>query len=331
MNIELREGMHFTGPTVNKQSRIENRRVSREALELKTVVNEERHPSEVEKNAELRDILVLCTAEKINIPKLFGFLKERGSYQETNIYFRECIHVVVEDEENKHGDVFIFKYGVTVFWGVESDARSMILSHQQFFEERSYPKEQMEREDFKYALVKEGASIINDVIYLDTESLYNKMIISNALAQSTKLDLFEGYVERTTERVKGLPDEIISKGFTTKKREDVVKMIGVLYRLKVNLNLVTNILDTPDVLWYYPNYAPLYESFRLYLELKSRADILNQKCDVIYDILNLLSTHISTMNGERLEKIIIILICIETIISCISLGMGFFDTKMFFK
>ncbi|KAI5192076.1 hypothetical protein NECID01_1785 [Nematocida sp. AWRm77] len=325
MNIELREGMHYTGPTNNKQSRIENRRVSKEALELKTVVKEERNPSDIEKTAELKDILVLCTAEKINIPKFFGFLKERNAYKETNIYFRECIHIVVEDEENKHGDVFVFKYGVTVFWGVESDARSSILSHQQLFEERSYHKEQMEREDFKFALVKEGASIINDVIYLDTESLYNKMIISNALAQSTKLDMFEGYVERTTERVKGLPDEIITKGFTTKKREDVVKMIGVLYRLKVNMNLVTNILDTPDILWYYPNYTPLYESFKLYLEIKSRAEILNQKCDVIYDILNLLSTHINTQNGERLEKIIIILICIETIVSCISLAVGLFQ------
>jgi len=322
--MEIQESMQYTESTNNKKSRIENRRVSKEALELKTIPKEERFQNEIEKTAELRDILVLCTSEKINIPKLFGFLKERSAQKEINIYFRECIHITVEDSEKRPGDVFIFKYGVTVFWGVERSKQDIILSQQQFFEEKSYPRELMEREDFRYAIVKEGASIVNDIIYLDTESLYNKMIISNALAQSARLDVFEGYVERTTDRVRGLPDEIGMKGFTTKKREDVIKMIGVLHKLKFNLNLVTNILDTPEILWYYPNYSSLYDSFKLYLELKSRADILNQKCDVIYDILNLLSTHINTRNGERLEKIIISLICIEIFIGLISLAITCF-------
>ncbi|KAI5180023.1 hypothetical protein NEOKW01_0352 [Nematocida sp. AWRm80] len=317
MNIDIEKSMNYAEPTDNKKTRIENRRVSREALELKTVSLEEKLPFGIDKTAELRDILVLCTAEKINIPKLFGFLKERGSYKDVNIYFRECIHIIVSQENTKQGDVFIFKYGVTVFWGVNNEARDSILSQQQFFEEKSYPKELMEREDFRYAMVKEGASIVNDIIYLDNESLYNKMIISNALAQSTKLDVFEGHVERTIERVKGLPDEVASKGYTTRKREDIFKMTGLLHRLKFNLNLATNIMDTPEILWYYPSYTSLYESFKLYLELKSRAELLNQRCDVIHDTLNTVSSHINVKNSETLEKIIIILICVETLIAFI--------------
>lgn len=320
--MTLEQNMLYNKPTDNKKTRIENRRVSKEALELKTVSAEERLMGEIEKNAELREILVLCTAEKINIPKLFGFLKERYAQKEVNIYFRECIHLKVGEEEGtQKGDVFIFKYGVTVFWGVEAEEREMILSHQKYFEEKSYPKDLMEREDFRYGMVKEGAAIVNDVIYLDNDSLYNKMIISNAMAQSAKLDVFEEYVERTTERVRGLPDEIITKGFITKKREDVFKMIGVLQRLKFNINLATNILDTPEILWYYPNYSSLYESFKLYLELKSRVEIINQKCGVIHEILDLLSTHINTKYSEKLEKIIIILICVETVIACIHLAI----------
>lgn len=321
MDIDIQRSMHhYAEITDNKKTRIENRRVAKDALELKTIPMEEKVPTEKEKSTDLRDILVLCTAEKINIPKLFSFLKERGTYKEVNIYFRECIHIRVEKEGQMDGEIFIFKYGVTVFWGIDKETQDAILSQQQFFEEKSYPREIMEREDFQYCIVKEGASIANDVIYLDNDSVYNKMIISNALSQSTKLDVFEGYVERTIDKIKGLPDEIVSKGFTTRKREDIVKMKGLLHRLKFNLNLTTNILDTPEIIWYYPSYASLYESFKLYLELKGRTESLNQKCDVIHEILNLLSSHINTKNGEKLEKIIIILICIEVVISCLNLA-----------
>ncbi|KAI5173238.1 hypothetical protein NEFER03_2190 [Nematocida sp. LUAm3] len=324
MDLDIQKNMHhYAEVTENKKHRIEQRRVAREALELKTMPLEEKSQTDKEKNTELRDILVLCTAEKINIPKFFGFLRERGAYKEVNIYFRESIHIMMDMPDGKQGDIFIFKYGVTVFWGIDKETKDALLSQQQFFEEKSYPRELMEREDFRYGMVREGASIVNDVIYLDNESLYNKMIISNALAQSTKLDIFEGFVERTTERVKGLPDEIISKGFTTRKREDIVKMKGLLHRLKFNLNLAANILDTPEILWYYPSYTSLYESFKLYLELKSRTDILNHKCDVIHEILNLLSTHISTKYGERLEKMVILLICIEIVVSFMHLTLSY--------
>lgn len=331
------EARGFAEPTDNKKSRIENRRVSREAIELKTIPLQEKQQTDMYKAIELREILVLCTAEKVNITKLFGFLKEKGSYKDINIYFRECIHIIVHENNteiqqkektgpadsiepiSKQGDIFIFRYGVVVFWGVTDETRDRILAQQAFFEEKSYPKEIIEREDFRYGIVKEGASIINDVIYLDNESLYNKMIISNALAQSTKLDVFEGYAERTIESIQGLPDEIVAKGFTTRKREDVIKLTGLLQKLKFNLNLSTNILDTPEILWYYPNYTSLYESFKLYLELKSRTEIVNQKCDVIHEILTLLSTHINTISGERLEKIIIFLIILEIGIGLYSL------------
>ncbi|EIJ87591.1 hypothetical protein NEPAR06_1424 [Nematocida parisii] len=312
------EAKGYAEPNDTKRSRIENRRVSKEALELKTIQPAQKQSNDIDKSIELKDILVLCTAEKINIIKLFGFLKERATYPDINIYFRECIHIMT-NEPNGKGDIFIFRYGVVVFWGISEESRDKILAHQQFFEEKSYSKELVEREDFRYGIVREGASIINDVIYLDNETVYNKMIISNALAQSTKLDVFERHAERTIESVRGLPDEIVAKGFTTRKREEVVKLIGVLHRLKFNLNLSTNILDTPEILWYYPNYTSLYESFKLYLELKSRTEIVNQKCDVIHEILTLLSTHINTMSGERLEKIIIILITLEIGIGLVSM------------
>jgi hypothetical protein len=82
--------------------------------------------------------------------------------------------------------------------------------------------------------------------------------------------------------------------------------------------ITLNILDTPEILWHYPEYSDLYESFKTYLELRNRAELLNQRCDIIQEILNLLSTNITTKNSEKLEKTIIYLICFESF--CFSRG-----------
>lgn len=357
MQNSARDKLHETDPAGKKRSRIEHR-AAREVLGLKTV-SESQVKEEVKIDAEMKNVHVLCTAEKINIRKLYKFLKERGMQEGVTIHFGECLHMTVpmeregagpelpqkmqredmdEDSEiesnslkkvefgvkslhkkEEIGEAFFFDYGVVVFWGLDEKTELHLLDQQRFFEEKKYPLELIEKEQFRYAIVKEGASIVNDVIYLDSDHYFNKMIISNAIAQSTKLDFFEQHVERTIESVIDLPDEIVNGGYTRAKREDVLKMIGVLHKLKFNLNLVTSILDTPEILWHHPAYSELYESFKTYLELKNRAELLNQRCDIIQEILNLLSTHIATKNSEKLEKTIIYLICFESLIACVHL------------
>ncbi|KAH9385309.1 uncharacterized protein NEMAJ01_0205 [Nematocida major] len=312
----MQETRAYAAPTDNKKSRIENRKVSKDALELKTLPPQERMTSDINKSIALRNILVLCTSEKVNITKLFAFLKEKESY-DVNIYFRECIHIIPD----KDSDIFVFRYGVCVFWGVSEPVRDSILAQQKFFEENSYGKERVEREDFRYGIVKEGSSIVNDVIYLDNESLYNKMIISNALAQSIKLDVFEGYAERTIESIREIPNEIFRRGRTNRSQAEIMKLTGLLHKLKFSLNLSTNILDTPEILWYYPNYTSLYESFKLYLELKSRTEIINQKCDVMQEVLTLSFGYINARSADVLEKVIILLLVVE-------IGIGLFSLLM---
>lgn len=339
MQPAAKDDIHRTDPAGKKRSRIEHR-AAREVLSLKTVLETQVKEEEVKKDVELMNLHAFCTAEKINIKKLFKCLKDSEKSEQISIHFGECLHLTVPSGRHREpeppretsceefavrqtseerGDAFFFDYGVVVFWGLEEKKELQLLNQLRLFEEKRYPPELIETEQFRYGMVKEGASIVNDVIYLDSEHYFNKMIISNAIAQSTKLDSFEEHVEKTIEGVVDLPDSLVISGRYHSKRQDILKMVGVLHKLKFNLNLVSSVLDTPEILWHHPSYSELYESFKTYLELRNRAELLNQRCDVIQEILNLLSTHIATKNGEKLEKTIIYLICFESIIACLHL------------
>ena len=79
-----------------------------------------------------------------------------------------------------------------------------------------------------------------------------------------------------------------------------MKQIGNLFILRININLVGSILDSPEFFWYatphalpspsvdgtnttdrsFPDLEPLYTACRSYLEISQRIDLLNARVDV---------------------------------------------------
>lgn len=63
----------------------------------------------------------------------------------------------------------------------------------------------------------------------------------------------------------------------------------------------------------------LYKAARSYLEIPQRIEVLNQRMLVISDLLDMLRQHLSTLHGEFLEWIVIILIAIEILMGIIEI------------
>ena len=81
-----------------------------------------------------------------------------------------------------------------------------------------------------------------------------------------------------------------------------MKQIGNLFILRININLVGSILDSPvclsfsnqhegcddiefdadfqEFFWSFPDLEPLYNAARSYLEISQRVDLLNARVDV---------------------------------------------------
>ncbi|RUS19030.1 hypothetical protein BC938DRAFT_475831 [Jimgerdemannia flammicorona] len=68
--------------------------------------------------------------------------------------------------------------------------------------------------------------------------------------------------------------------------------------MRINVNLVSNILDTPEIFWSEPALEPLYSAIRGYLEISQRVELLNQRVAVISDLLDMLKEHQISLHGK---------------------------------
>ncbi|CAJ0752609.1 15847_t:CDS:2 [Entrophospora sp. SA101] len=56
----------------------------------------------------------------------------------------------------------------------------------------------------------------------------------------------------------------------------------------MNVNLISNVLDIPEIFWSEPLLQPLYNAIRTYLEISQHVKVLNDKCNAINDLLDML-------------------------------------------
>lgn len=221
------------------------------------------------------------------------------------------------------GEVFYFDYGVVVIWGLGREEEERIMTELHPFERDPLAADEEELEEFQFLHdPARPPRLFNDVISLKSGHPMIKLTISHALAQSVKLSYFEELAENAIVHTQDAPKDLALRGSIKLSRTSINRQIGELLTMRMNINLISNILDTPELFWSEPSLGPLYRAVRAYLEISQRVDVLNQRCAVISDLLDILRDHANQVHGERLEWTIIILIAFEIVIGISSMAFG---------
>jgi uncharacterized Rmd1/YagE family protein len=160
-------------------------------------------------------------------------------------------NILTTQDEGDHpswmdrGEVFMFDYGVLVLWNFTLHEEISFLAHMKPFTEGLLPAEDVEVEDFHFQYDLSGPfqpRIYNDMITIKSSSAMIKLTISHGLSQSVKLSLFENIMEETIEGAVPLPKQLAQYGVVKMSRTKIMKIVGRLYKLKMNVNLVSNVL-----------------------------------------------------------------------------------------
>lgn len=232
------------------------------------------------------------------------------------------------------GEMFVFSYGVAVFWNFTEKQEKDILADLTFsstatgvsLATRPLTESDFETEEFHFEYNPDipRPRVYNDMITLKSGDHMIKLAISHAIAQSTKLSLFEEGMSRTMLAAQNVPKRLALTGKLGMARTDVVKMIGQLFTSRVDVNLSSNMLDTPNFFWdSEPTLHPLYTAVREYLEIKPRIQGLNERCQVFLDLGEILSDSISDRKMTRITWIIIILIVLSICVTCLEVLLRF--------
>ena len=256
------------------------------------------------------------------------------------------------------GEMFVFSYGVVVFWNFSEHQEKDILADLTFAENEtgvSLVTQPLDQDDFEteefhfeYSADVKRPRIFHDMITLLPKSDHMvKLTISHAIAQSTKLCFFEERMSETMQDAQHVPKNLALTGQLDMTRTEIVKILGRLFKSRVDINLckppsphfpyphhhakqartphtASNILDVPNFFWdSEPTLHPLYVAIREYLEIDPRIRVLNERCRVFLDLADILADSVADAKMSNITWIIIILIVASIVVTVTEVGLRF--------
>ena len=225
---------------------------------------------------------------------------------ERGVRYQDAMHINLPG-----GEVWVFDYGVLVFWAVDEDERQALLHRLQLDDS---PIEGARDEHFRFHTTGEEVRFSQDTITLVDDNLLTRLAISHALAQSLKLSEYEWQAQCTIQNHSDLPEALASTGKIALSRREIARIRGQLFSTKSDIILHYGLLDTPEFFWEYPELDNLYQIGAHYLELDQRTNILTLKLGTISELLEMLVDDQKHRHSSKLEWIIIWLIAVEIVI-----------------
>jgi len=249
------------------------------------------------------EIYALCPCAHLD----FQALQEYLLTNERCVLYRNALHV-----QWHQGDVFIFDYGVLVFWQLTAGERHDFFSKLKHFAQTPLPKEI--DDEFTFESGVEKPQIKNDHIYLSNDDVMTRLAISHGIAQSTKLGQFEYQVQETISDTVYIPQNIAKTGSTQLTRKELARLRGRLFITKSDIMLNYDLLDVPDFFWEHPELDIYYVIVADYLEIKQRVEVLTKKLETIHELFEMMADEQKHKHSSLLEWIIIWLIAFEILV-----------------
>uniref|UniRef100_A0A6U0V7E2 DUF155 domain-containing protein n=1 Tax=Polytomella parva TaxID=51329 RepID=A0A6U0V7E2_9CHLO len=288
------------------------------------------YTEELQDDSRRGRITFYCVAESFDRKKLESILKI--TYPPgTVLSYPDVFYVeyIKGTDDYPGGDVYFFDYGVVACWGMtKTQEMTIVRGIAVQCMNQPLPDREIEVDEFQYNYTAfEKSHVQNDTVTLHkrySQDHKMKLAISYALAQSTKLSVYEKRVTDIVLETKNLPEALAERGEVDISGNDIAKLIGKVFLQKSAVNLLSSVLDTPEFFWHAPDsFQNLYERVTEYLELPTRVELLNSRFAVLQEMLDMLRDHQNNFHNVRLEWIVIWLIVVEVLVGLFEL-LGLF-------
>ncbi|KAK4684568.1 required for meiotic nuclear division protein 1, partial [Tremellales sp. Uapishka_1] len=211
--------------------------------------------------------------------------------------------------QTKVAEAVFFSYGVSVFFGFGEQEEKLIMEDCENAGVwlRGQEEDDWEVEEFHYVYDPDAEypRIYNDMFTFKSHSHLLKLSLAHAIAQSTKLSIYESIMQESLALTSSYPKELSTTGHLQLNRREALKMTGRLFKLRMDVNLIGGILDTPELFWSEASLFPLFEAIRDYLETDPRVQVLNDRLAVVGDLVSWTVSHNkkSPADSKQLEII----------------------------
>ncbi len=254
-----------------------------------------------------------CTASSYEVSDLVKHLIDSGLEPK---YFDDVVHAQKE-VKNRAIDIFYFPFGCVIIWGAEESEEKDILKSLDAipaFEKIEQPASDLIYFGYDEKSEKTFIDEEKNEIILHDNSVFVKLSMSHALAQSVKLKILERSISNLLDNTAPIQKELAATGSVSLSKKEISKQIGTLFNERYSINLHSDILDVPEFFWRRPSYEPLYIMTAEFQDIQVRQNILNHRLDMVHELYSILSNELNYIHSTRMEQIIIALITIEVVI-----------------
>jgi uncharacterized Rmd1/YagE family protein len=215
------------------------------------------------------------------------------------------------------GTVILFKTGTAVF--IDMSARGEDEEIRTLAGRIGEPLADREVETAQIITEAEDDTVTTSgVIHLKAADHARLLVVADALAASVSMAVVERNLGTAFERVGHVTRSLKSGKLPGSQQGEILEQLGEALAIQSRLAGRIGMHDKPDVLWDHPELERLWTKLIDEYDLKSRANAIDQKLDVIRDTAKTLGDMLSTRTSHRLEWYIIALIVLE-------IGIGFYD------
>ena len=275
-------------------------------------------------------VAIYCLGDAFDMKVLTDALEARGAPHVTHRYEEAVAGAAVDTRGSGRalGFCVYYEYGVVVFWGLTRELEDDICTTVAPAVENPLPPQKIEVDEFTFIYAPPGVrpSIANDVVTLPHRHAADHAIkysLSFALAQSTKLSVYEERVIHLVDNTRDLPQTLADTGDVNMSRTGVARLIGRVFLERASVNLLMNILDTPSYFWSAPDALQvLYKRCYDYLDMEERVQTINLRYQVLSDLLQIARSVQESKHSVRLEWVVIWLILIEVVIGVTTILLG---------
>ena len=212
------------------------------------------------------------------------------------------------------GEIFFTFFGCTVFWNISTQAQARIIERIRPCSQKTFVTVEIEELFLEVNPQYKEATIDGDVIRVPQKNQKTLLMLSYALAQATHLNSFERKLDALVRETQQLPEDLAKDGKSRIKQKDLVKLLGRTLMLSNLMNIHSDILDTPELLWTEDNtHMHTYEVIREKMEIEKRAHLIDKRLVLIENVCSMLHDNLYHQRSLRLEIAIVALIAIETI------------------
>lgn len=216
--------------------------------------------------------------------------------------------------------VIFFQYGVVVMWDLTWQEEQGILDNivdQVAIQRLCDSAVEKDKLDVKFH-PGDRFSMRDDTVHLPKRLQRHAgaiLSIAHALAQSTKLCVFEEQGSDLVMSTEHLPRELATKGRVSLSKNELYKLVGRLFVHKGEVDKLSSVLNTPEYFWHAPDaLQAMYKEVCTYYEVEERIEGINSHLEVTQGMLDMLQSRHDASHGVFLEWVVIILILFEAVI-----------------